>query len=225
MIGISIREFARREECNDKLVRRAIEQKKLVTLEDGKLDPSLVGSEWCKKNRNKPPADKGADKSADKKTVRTTVLDGRQRVERVETPPPGDDEPALARLEDFIEKILRGDFASLADAERIKENGLALRHLLDGRKKAGELIEAATAETVLFEVFRGSRDAWLGFPSRVGPLIAAELGVEPERVVEALTAHVHQQLNDLGEPEADFGGQDNPLAPGGAAGVDAAATH
>ena len=44
----------------------------------------------------------------------------------------------------------------------------------------------------------------MNFPTRVGPVLAAELGLESDKVVEALTVHVHQQLNDLGEPEADF---------------------
>ena len=70
--------------------------------------------------------------------------------------------------------------------------------------KANELCDIADAETVLFEQSRQARDAWISFPDRIGPVLAAELDVEPEKLVEALTAHVHQQLADMGEPENPF---------------------
>lgn len=218
MIGISRREFAQREQCDEALVRRAIKKKKLATYEDGSLDSALVGSPWRQRNRRSAGADQGADKSA---LVRTATVAGRQRVERPAPTPAV--EPSEAELRDFIDRIMAGDFLDEAEAIRVKENALALKHLLDGRKKAGELIDAQAAEAVLFEEFRASRDAWLNFPSRVGPLIAAELGIEADRLVEALSTHVHQQLTDLGEPEADFGTTKEPAEDGGTAGMDAPA--
>jgi hypothetical protein len=64
------------------------------------------------------------------------------------------------------------------------------------------------AEAVLFEQARAIRDAWMNWPSRVGPLIAAELGISPDPVLEALNKYVQQQLQDLGEPDADWAGAD-----------------
>lgn len=109
--------------------------------------------------------------------------------------------------DNFLDKVLSGQFADQGHAERIKENALAAKHLLAARKDAGNLVEIELAERVLFETQRSQRDAWINFPTRIGPLLAAELGIEADKVVEALTAHVHQQLDDLGEPEADFTGQ------------------
>lgn len=182
--GIGIREFARRDGCDDALVRRAIKSGKLTAFDDGTLDPAQVGTGWRKGNRN---ADKGADKSAPA---------------AADVPAPEDATDEF--LDDFIAKLLSGSFATLSDAERVKENALALKHLLDARRKAGELVDVETAKGVVFEAARSARDAWLNFPSRVGPLMAADLGVEPEPLIEALTAHVHQQLADLGEPELSF---------------------
>lgn len=48
------------------------------------------------------------------------------------------------------------------------------------------------------------RRPWQNWPARTAPLIAAKLGVPVEPVLEALTEHVHQQLVELGDPEADF---------------------
>ena len=46
MIGISIREFARRDGCDKVVVSRALKRGRLVAFEDGTLDPALVGTGW-----------------------------------------------------------------------------------------------------------------------------------------------------------------------------------
>ncbi|MEB0154013.1 hypothetical protein QN371_13390, partial [Pseudomonas sp. CCC4.3] len=57
------------------------------------------------------------------------------------------------------------------------------------------------AENILFEQARASRDAWLNWPTRIGPLVAADLGLEADRIVDTLTNYVHQHLQQLGQPE------------------------
>ncbi len=44
----------------------------------------------------------------------------------------------------------------------------------------------------------------MNWPARVGPVIAAELGLPPDPVLEALNKHVQQQLDDLGDPASAF---------------------
>ncbi len=56
--GISIREFAERDGCNDKLVRRVLDNGHLAMLPAGGLDPALVGTGWRERNRQ---ASEGAD--------------------------------------------------------------------------------------------------------------------------------------------------------------------
>jgi len=90
------------------------------------------------------------------------------------------------------------------EARCLKENYLGLMAQLEYERKSGALVELDTATAILFEEFRAQRDAWLNWPTRVGPILAAELGVEADRVVETLTAHVHKQIAQLGEPEANF---------------------
>ena len=48
----------------------------------------------------------------------------------------------------------------------------------------------AAAEEVLFNAFRQQRDARLNWPSRVAPLMAADLGVPADRMTEVLIEHV-----------------------------------
>jgi len=54
--GLSIREFARRDGCNEKLVRRKLTSGHLIAFEDGSLDPQLVGTDWRARVRT-PGAD------------------------------------------------------------------------------------------------------------------------------------------------------------------------
>lgn len=110
----------------------------------------------------------------------------------------------VATANDFISRVLSGAFATVREAERIKENALALKHVLESRQKAGVLIEVAVAERILFEVCRSARDSWINWPSRVGPLIAAEMGIDADKVTEVLAAYVQQHLDELGEPGAEF---------------------
>ncbi|MBB3256875.1 hypothetical protein [Paraburkholderia sp. WP4_3_2] len=103
-------------------------------------------------------------------------------------------------------RILAGDveLMNFDEARCFKENYLGLMAQLEYERKSGALVELETATAILFEEFRAQRDAWLNWPTRVGPILAADLGVEADRVVEALTAHVHKQIAQLGEPEANF---------------------
>ncbi|MEN2749242.1 hypothetical protein [Sphingomonas sp. T9W2] len=186
---VSAREFARLDGCNDKLVRNAIKAGKLPVSGDGKIDAALAGTGWRRQNRRTADgADKGADSS--KMSAPSTAS--------------ADPGAAVVQIDDFISKVLAGQFLSMTDAERVKENGAAAKNLLVAMKEAGDVIDIEVAETVLFNQARQFRDAWMNWPARVGPLIAAELGVPPDPVLEALNKHVQQQLNDLGDPDAAF---------------------
>lgn len=199
--AISIREFARREGCSDTLVRRAVKQGRLTLSGGNGLDAALVGTAWRESNaKGVNSANKGANTPANSsQPVRTPAP--------VRTEPPvevrDDESPA-----DAARRIVDSDVALLdyAGALEKKENYLALLRQLEYGQKAGSLVELDVASAILFEEFRAQRDAWLNWPTRVGPILAAELGIEADRVTEALTAHVHSQIAQLGEPEANFTG-------------------
>jgi hypothetical protein len=215
--AISIREFARREGINDKVIRRAINGGYLKPLPNGMLSAALVGTGWRKANRH---ADTGADMSADSAdmsapTVRTAappVSAPGAPQEALESQPQGGalkrrrrakaaEEEEEIDLDAFARQVLSGDIPLLATSERVKEAALAMKQALDAQKRAGALIELAIAEGVLFESARQWRDAWINWPAKVGPLLAADLGLEAAKVVEALNPYVHQQLEELGEPQ------------------------
>ncbi|WP_419808377.1 hypothetical protein [Sphingomonas sp.] len=198
---VSVREFARLDGCDDKLVRRAIKAGKLRVSDDGKVDAALAGSGWRRQNRR--AADSADIREVSAPSVRTAVR-RKKSAPTAEEVAAAEGELFAEEIEGFLDNVLAGTYADTATAERVKENALAAKHLLAARRDAGHLVEIEQAEAVLFETQRAQRDAWMNFPTRIGPLLAAELEVDADKVVEALTAHVHQQLADLGEPEADF---------------------
>ena len=114
------------------------------------------------------------------------------------------DTDALGGIDEFLADLAQGNYRSQVDAQRIKENVLAARHLMTLRQQAGELIEVERAAAQFFTLAREARDAWITWPARVGPLIAADLGVDVAVVVEALNRYVQEQLERIGEKEPDF---------------------
>ena len=112
--------------------------------------------------------------------------------------------PANENANNPLQSAGGGKGLSYAEALRLKENYLALLRRLEYEEKSGSLIELSTVEAIVFEMFRAQRDSWLNWPMRVGPLLATDLGLDVERVTDALTAYAHKHIADLGEPDADF---------------------
>ncbi|MDR5743248.1 hypothetical protein QCE73_08780 [Caballeronia sp. LZ029] len=171
-MGISIREFGRRERCDESTVRRAIREGRLSRLPNGKLDAALVGSPWRPANFERAAALTVEESEAMKAAL--DELDGAL-----------DDEPSL----------------SYADAVRLKTVYAARLARLEYELRSGALIELDEAEQVLFSAFRNVRDALLAWPSRVAPLLAADLDYDDaERLQATLYERIHALLIDLGEP-------------------------
>ncbi|WNC90947.1 hypothetical protein RI103_06240 [Paraburkholderia sp. FT54] len=191
--GVSIREFARLEGVSDTLVRKALKLNRLKAFDDKSIDPALVGTAWREGNA------KGANPSANSShPVRSS--------QKVRTAP-AIDADGDGSLADAAGRLLDSGAVAMVDyatALQNKENYLALLRQLEYEQKSGSLVALDTASAILFEEHRAQRDAWLNWPTRVGPILAAELGLEADRVTEALTAHVHNQIAQLGEPEANF---------------------
>lgn len=191
--GISIREFARREGVSDTLVRKALKLKRLVAFADGSINPALAGSGWREGNAK---AANSANPNANPAVRSSQVAPRAANLLPVE----GEslEEQALWLLENG--GVAAHDYA---EALRRKENYLALLRQLEYEQKSGALVSLEIAEKILFEQARASRDAWLNWPTRVGPLLAADLGLEADRVVGALTEYVHKHISQLGEPEIE----------------------
>lgn len=121
-----------------------------------------------------------------------------------------DDGSSLAVIEDNIQtddNRAIGDVAaevmnspdfellSYADAERMKENFLALTQRLNYETKVGRLVDRSEVEAEFANRWASERNAWEVWPSTVCGDIAAQLGLDQVKVRVVLEAAVHSQLN------------------------------
>ena len=156
MDGISIREFARREKCSHTYVQDAIADQHLRTLPSGKLDPALVGTGWMKRNRRAVGTGNSAGNSPGK--VATEVASVTES-----------DNPAAA-----AERILVASGApwSQAEAERVKENYLALLRQLEYDQKARTVVMVADVAALVGQEYANVRTRLLAIPAEHAPQLA-----------------------------------------------------
>lgn len=82
----------------------------------------------------------------------------------------------------------------------------AQREQLDLEERRGSLVSKALAIRQVFSFARRTRDAWLNWPGRIAPGLAAELGVDQHVLTAALERHVRDHLTDIaGQPGPEFG--------------------
>lgn len=191
MQGISAREFARRDGCSHTRVQRALASGDLTAFADGSLDPALVGSAWRATNRRKLRSDTGIPRPRLVHSVLATPATPAATDRATGNDAAPDDTPG-------------GRAAAYADALYRKENHIAALRELEFLRKSGAVIALDLAERVLFDNFRAVRDAWLNWPMRIAPLLAADLDVPPDALTQRLTDYVHRHLAELGEPDASF---------------------
>lgn len=192
-LEISIREFARREGVSDTLVRRGIKEGRIKALPSGKLDADLVGSGW---RQGANTANTSANTTANSAN---TANRPRSKEARLKA---DDDETLEQAARRFMESDENANL-DYAEALRRKENYLGLLRQLEYDQKSGALVPIDEVKEVLFDEFRALRDAWLNWPTRIGPLMASDLGLEPEPVIEALTNYVYKHLDEIGESPDD----------------------
>lgn len=157
-LGISIREFARRDGCSDTLVRKAIKSGHLSAFDDGSLDPDHVGGDWRKTNRRgaNPDANQGAN----------VVAESANRTEEF-APTASDDESAA----EVAERIISSSGApfSLIEAERTKENYLALLKQLEYDIKSGAVVAVEDIARAVGEEYAKVRTRLLAIPAEQAP--------------------------------------------------------
>jgi hypothetical protein len=80
----------------------------------------------------------------------------------------------------------------------------AQRARLELDHRRGALISRDVAVHKVFSFARMLRDSWLTWPARVGPQLAADLGVEPAVLVIALEDLVRAHLAELASERVEF---------------------
>lgn len=201
---ISGMEFARREGVGETQIRRAIAAGRLERGADGLLDAAQVGTAWRNINRR-------TARKREIETERAAPVVHPMMIDAATDELPADDVQHVApppEHETVAQAVARIATASAphtrAEAERIKENFYALLRELEYKIKSGQVVELEVVESEFYSAARTARDAWLNWPLTAGPILAADLGLEADRVTGALTELVHAQIKRLGESEPGF---------------------
>jgi hypothetical protein len=187
---ITIREFAKREGCDEKQVRRAITSGKLKLDKENRLDPALVHSGW-----RKPIASSKGVRALPEKTkvsakgVRTPQSVRTDESVRTVEGVTETDTPAQAAAKVIAALGAEND---LGEAIRIKENYNALLKQLEYDKESGLVVMVSDVAKLVGEEYAKVRTRLLAIPSNFAPQIhrcktVSEVNDLMERaIVEAL---------------------------------------
>jgi hypothetical protein len=182
-MGISIRAYARHRGVSDAAVRKAIAAGRITPEADGTIDAERVDREWA---RNSDAPRNGTATRAVKVAVQES------------SGATGDGQAASLATS-------AAGGTSLLQARTVNEVVKAQTNKLRLAQLKGELVDRAQAIAHVFKLARAERDAWLNWPNRVTPILAAELGVDEHALFVALDVAVRVHLEELGEfvPKVD----------------------
>jgi len=185
--GIAIREFARRDGCDDKLVRRAIAQGKLTLLPDGSIDPALVGTPWRKGNWKRTEAKESADQPEEAAELSEAVM------ERPKPAAGGEETSIVANVAKFFGKDPK--MLSLMEATTMKENYLAKLRELEYDQKSGLVVLVDDVSREVGKRYSGVRSKLLSIPTNIAPDLARMKTVA--EVEDKLRAKITWALEEL----------------------------
>ena len=178
-MGISIRAYARHRGVSDAAVRKAIAAGRITPEADGTIDAERVDREWA---RNSDAPRNGTATRAVKVAV-------------PESSGTTGDGPAA----------LPAGGTSLLQARTVNEVVKAQTNKVRLAQLKGELVDRAQAIAHVFKLARAEREAWINWPNRITPILAAELGIDEHTLFVALDVAVRVHLEEMGEfvPKVD----------------------
>lgn len=187
---ISQREYARRRRERGlpggtlRAVQKAIEAER-IRLIDGKIDPEVADIQW---DRNTDP---DQQKRGAGGNLGTSLAEGREPAPTLQAsaqPAVGDQRPSQSG--DQVSRIRE---AARADAARAE----LLEYQL--QEKQGKLVRAEDVRRAAMEKARVARDALLGIPNRLAPILAAES--DPAKVHGRLAEELRRVCAELAAGE------------------------
>jgi hypothetical protein len=184
-MGLSIRAYAKARGVSHVAVLKAAKAGRIPLEPDGTIDPAKADVAW--------------QRSTDPARTRTKPKPASEKLRPVS-------EAALSSVRETLREqgLPTGSKVTFLEARTVRE--IAMAHLARQKlqERKGELVDRSRATTLIFRLAREERDAWLNWPARVSPLIAADLGVEAHAVQKLIETHVRGHLAELAEIRAEF---------------------
>lgn len=195
-MGVSRRKFAQMRGVSEAAVRRAIASGRISVEPDGTIDPDKASREWDA--HTDPAKQRGANAQA----LGTATAAGTARAREATKPVP------RAAIEAVGETLREagadpdpgaGGEVSFLRARMANEVLKAQTAKVKLAKMKGELVDRARATSMVFDLARRERDAWLHWPARVAANMAADLGVEAHDMEQVLDKYLRAHMADLAE--------------------------
>jgi len=185
-MGLSRRKYATHRGVSEKAVRKAIAVGRIMVEADGTIDPAKADRQWAAQTDPAMQRTRSAKASA----------------EKVTKPVP---KSALRAVDDTLRDAgamtEAGGEVSFMRARMANEVLKAQTAKVRLQKMKGELVDRTSATSMVFDLARRERDAWLNWPSRAAANMAAELGVDPHLTEQVLDKYLRQHLADMAEIE------------------------
>jgi len=195
MQGLSERQYAARVGLSRAAIQKAKDAGRLVLHDDGSIDAAASDE------RRAAMTDPAKSRAAP--TNRPVASSAAPKLKPVP-------EAAVASVgetlrEEGLPAPVAGGGTTFLQAKTANEVLKAQERRIRLQKLKGELVDKARAETLMFQLAREERDAWVTWPARVAALMAselaaalgAELTVEAALMQKVLEAHVRAQLDSL----------------------------
>ena len=162
MAGLSIRGYARHRGVSHTAVRKALATGRITLGEDGTIDPAVADSQWATSTNLSKPRNSviGAPKKRHAPGAPSDPL-GVQGLGAGEASGHGNGD--AARL-----------VSSYAASRAAREGYQARLVKLDFEQRSGKLVDADEVRAQLFALGRRARDALMGVPDRLAPILAGE---------------------------------------------------
>jgi hypothetical protein len=195
MVGVTLsrRAYARHRGCSEKAVRKALQAERIGLEPDGQIDPTKADALWPIERETAEVPDTPESLML-QPVARTAVASVYETLAEAGEP--------IGQADDDGSDGLDGAGVTLTDARKAKTIQEAHLRRLQVQRLRGELINRKQAESVVYGWARQERDAWLSWPARVAPQLAADLQVDHRTVHVILEQYVHQHLEELGEATA-----------------------
>jgi len=200
-MGLSIRAYAQSRAArglpggSHTAVRKAIAAGRVTPEPDGTIDPERADAQWSgqtdpAKQRGdavKGPAPATGSTGPSERPVPQAAIDAVQ-----DTLTESGQEPAPGGAVTFMRARLATE---VLKAQLQKEQLKRVR---------GEVVDRNKAVSMVFDLARKERDAWIGWPARVAANMASELGVEAHDLEQVLDRYLREHLAELAEVRIDL---------------------
>jgi hypothetical protein len=181
-MGLSIRAYARHRGVSHVAVKKAIDTGRITPEADGTIDAERADRDWAQ-NTLTPGKRSAPTRTGPTATAPAATTAARSAREAAE--------PGIA--------VPSAGGTSLLQARTVNEVVKAQTNKVRLARLKGDLVDRNQAIAHVFKLARAERDAWLNWPARVGPQLAATLAVDAHTLHVALETAVREHLTELGD--------------------------